>query len=130
MAKRPIMSVEAERRAIVALFAIFALLVQALIPSFAVAAARADDGAMMICTNHGLQTAPVDDGAPAQPAPGHPCEHCVCPAAVAPPPAISIVGAVRYAYAHAAPPPARERLTPPARGPPPPPGQGPPPPYA
>jgi DUF2946 family protein len=111
-----------ERRAMIALVAVFALLVQALLPAFAMAAPAAT-GEMLICTQMGLQTAPGDTGAP--PA-NHGCKHCLCPAPVSdPPPA---VGVQRIAYAVAEAPIAQrsQRLIPPARAPPRPPGQGPP----
>jgi len=116
------MTARAERRAMIALMAVFALLVQAMVPAFAMAApAAASD--MLICTQMGLQTAPGDTGAPAA---QRSCKHCLCPAPVTdPPPAVSVQ---RIAYAVAVTPaaPRTWRLAPPARAPPRPPGQGPP----
>ena len=74
-ASRP-MSVSAERRAVIALFAAFALLVQALIPSLASAAPMSNAG-MVICTEQGIQAAPP--GSVPGPAPAdHACQHCIC----------------------------------------------------
>ena len=112
-----------ERRAMIALVAVFALLVQALIPAFA-AAAPASAGEMLICTQMGLQTAP--DGGTGAPAQQHSCKHCLCPAPVADPPAVFAVQHVSYAAAKAPAAPKPQRLVPPARAPPRPPGQGPP----
>lgn len=116
----PAMTARAERRAMIALVAVFVLLVQALIP--AMASAAPGPGGAVICTQMGLQTAPDDGGIAAE----HACKHCLCPAPVSdPPPAISIQ---RIAYAARATPvtPKSLRLTPPTRAPPRPPGQGPP----
>lgn len=117
------MTNRAEQRAMLALVAVFALLVQALIPAFA-AAAPAAPGQMQICTQMGLQAAPDDRGAPA-PA-DHACKQCLCPAPVSDPPAA--MGVQRIAYSVATAPPALRALrqTPPTRAPPRPPGQGPP----
>lgn len=106
----------------IALVAVFALLVQALAPAFAVAGSR-PDGGDVICTTMGLQTAPADS---APPPVDHACKHCVCPAPADLPPAAAAVARVAYAV-NAAPATAAHRaLPPPARGPPRPPGQGPP----
>jgi hypothetical protein len=113
----------AERRAMIALVAVFALLVQALIPAFAMAAPAAG-GEMLICTQMGLQTAPGDTGAPA--AADHSCKHCLCPAPVADSPPVASVQRIAYAGAEAPIAPRPHRLIPPARAPPRPPGQGPP----
>lgn len=117
----------AERRAMLALVAAFALLVQALIPSLA-GAAPSPLGETVICTSLGPQAAPTDGGAPAHV--GR-CDHCVCPAATAdlPPPAVEPAPAT-FAYVRIEPriPPAAP--PPPARAPPRPPGQGPPSPNA
>lgn len=114
-----------------ALVAVFALLVQALIPSLAGAAPSPLGGPLgetVICTSLGPQTAPTDGGAPAHV--GR-CDHCVCPAAAAglPPPAADPAPAT-FAYVRTEPrvPPAAP--PPPARAPPRPPGQGPPSPNA
>lgn len=125
-----VVSARTERRAIAALFAVFALLVQALIPNIAIAAAG-PNGSSVICTLQGAQEAPADGGAPAQPSPSHPCQHCICcPPTAALPPSTVTMASVSYAYAEVPPPAAPERLIPPARAPPRPPGQGPPTPNA
>ena len=82
------MNARAERRAIIALVAVFVMLVQALIPSLASAGTFPGEG-LAICTQAGL--APALDGG-SVPAPGgHDCQHCVCPAATAEPPPIASV---------------------------------------
>ena len=113
----------AERRAMIALIAVFALMVQALIPAIA-NAAPVRGGPQVVCTDHGLQT--VDPTAPAKgQLPAH-CEHCVCPPTAAQPPAM-VEPAVFIAYAREVrPQSAAINLPPPARAPPRPPGQGPP----
>jgi hypothetical protein len=118
------MSARAERRAMIALVAVFALLVQALIPTLAMAAASGDP-AMVICTAKGLQAAPAGGQDPGQPA-DHACQHCLCPAiSTAASPSLEIIP---VAYIVAAAPRAltAQAQLPPARGPPRPPGQGPP----
>jgi hypothetical protein len=121
------MDARAERRAMLALLAAFALLVQALWPLTAAAAAGADLGpALQICTGHGLASAPADDQAPAKSAPGHPCQHCICPAVAATPaeplalavPARFEIREPRVLAQAAAPPPARAPPRPPGQGPP------------
>lgn len=115
----------AERRAMIALAVVFALLVQAFIPGIASAAAAAG-GDQVICTGMGLATIKAGDAAPARQAPAKACEHCVCPPAAAQPPAMTLPVA-RVAYIRTAAPEARAAgLPPPARAPPRPPGQGPP----
>ncbi|WP_296596292.1 DUF2946 family protein [Phenylobacterium sp.] len=112
----------AERRAMIALLAVFCLLVQALVPSLA-AASPASAGEMLICTEMGLQTAPDSPGAPPV---SHACKHCLCPApADTPPPVVSVIR-VAYAVELAEAQPAPQIRIPPARAPPRPPGQGPP----
>lgn len=106
----------------IALVAVFTLLVQALIPAFAVAGPT-PDGAAAICTAMGLQQAPDDTGAP--PA-DHACKHCLCPAPADAPPTAVAVGRVAYALREAPAAAASRTLPPPARAPPRPPGQGPP----
>ncbi|MBU1514264.1 MAG: DUF2946 domain-containing protein [Alphaproteobacteria bacterium] len=113
----------AERRAMIALLAVFALLVQALIPALAMPAPGAA-GEMLICTPIGLQTGPSDPGAPASAE--HSCKHCLCPAPMADPPPQVSVQRVAYVVISAEPAPKPRRVTPPARAPPRPPGQGPP----
>ena len=104
----------------IALVAVFTLLIQALMPAFTFAGPM-PDGATTICTDMGLQTTPADPAAP-----DHACEHCLCPAPPNPPPTTATV--VRIAYAMATAPVLDMRRTPPppARAPPRPPGQGPP----
>jgi hypothetical protein len=114
----------AERRGIVAIFAVFALLVQILAPGFASAAPRLPDGSLLICAD-GAMTAP--QGVPAPPgADDHPCDHCICPPAMFTP--ASAIGVARITYARRIPAtaPSPRFRTPPARAPPRPPGQGPP----
>lgn len=121
------MGARAERRAVIALLAVFALLVQALIPSIA-GAAPAPLAQGVICTSAGMETAPADGSLP-----GHVgrCDHCVCPAAGAAPPPPAVDAALpRVTYVAAAAPLPRAKPPPPARAPPRPPGQGPPPPNA
>ena len=115
----------AERRAMIALVAVFALMVQALIPAMANAApVRA--GEQVICTDHGLQTVSLDEKAPAKSQAASHCGHCVCPPVAAQPPAILEPTAfVAYAL-ELRPEAASADLPPPARAPPRPPGQGPP----
>lgn len=115
----------AERRAMIALAVVFAMLVQAFIPALA-SAATVHDGQQVICTEMGLKTVQVGDQAPAKQAPAAPCEHCVCPPVAAQPPELTLPVAL-VAYTRAAPPEAADSdLPPPARAPPRPPGQGPP----
>ncbi|MBS0360836.1 MAG: DUF2946 domain-containing protein [Proteobacteria bacterium] len=99
-ANDPKMSARAERRAIVALLAAFALLLQVFIPAAAMAGSNAAGGEV-ICTAHGA----VLNGKPAPPA-GHrhdgaSCDHCVCPIAAAPPPAALGGGVEAVFYAEA-----------------------------
>jgi hypothetical protein len=118
------MDARAERRAMIALFAVFALLFQAMVPSLASAAAG--PGAAPICRPLADANAPAGSTDPAAPAPGQPCQHCVCPAiAAAPPPSLSILR-IAYEVERAPMAPQPRALRPPARAPPRPPGQGPP----
>ena len=114
-----------ERRALIALVAVFALVVQAFWP---VAAAAAPDfgGAALVCTGHSLETAPA--GAPDKSAPGQPCQHCVCPVVAALPPVVTAGPGEAVRYAHAAPPVRSAQDPAPGRGlaAPPPPSRGPP----
>lgn len=118
-----------DRRAIAALLAVFALLVQALIPTAAMAAGP-DAAAAIICTATGTQTL-ATDGKPAAPHKrdfgGMPCQDCLAAAlaVVAPAPAPT-VQPVAYAIARIEHAPVRSVLAPRARAPPRPPGQGPP----
>lgn len=112
----------AERRAMIALATVFALLVQALMPAFA-AAGPMPDGATLICTEMGLQAAPTDS---APPAVDHACKHCLRPAPAGAPPTTASVARIAYAVATAPAAEFRRTLPPPAHAPPRPPGQGPP----
>jgi hypothetical protein len=119
------MSEGAERRAVVALVAVFALLVQALVPALA-AASPLQASAQVICTGHGLKTVPPGDTAPMKQSPGGACDHCVCiPLAAAPAPVSFAIRSPSYALA-VTPEAIWSDLPPPARAPPRPPGQGPP----
>ena len=106
----------------IALMAVFALLVQALAPAFAVAGPM-PDGGNVICTAMGLRTAPGDTTPPPV---DHACKHCVCPAPADQPPAPVSVARIAYAVVEAPTSASNRTLPPPARGPPRPPGQGPP----
>ena len=127
----PAHSAKHDRRALAALLAVFALMVQALIPAAAMAAAPGPAGALVICTAFGAQTV-TPDGKPAAPAPrkgfaGMPCRDCLAAAmsAVAPAPAPAVQPVVYQAARLEHAPPVR--LDPPnARAPPRPLGQGPP----
>lgn len=115
-----------EKRAIVALFAVFALLVQALIPAAALGGPRLVAGDL-ICDGGRVQSA-ADPGAPVRHKAlgGMPCQDCLAAAMAAIAPPAPDVAPVTYEVArveHAADAP---RLTPRARAPPRPPGQGPP----
>lgn len=114
----------AERRALIALVAMFALLLQALWPAAAMAAPTLGAGAQ-ICDGLGLKAAPAD--APVdQPAHEAGCQHCICPMATSLPPLVGSASApVRFA-AEAPAQTLRFAPVPPARAPPRPPGQGPP----
>lgn len=112
----------AERRAMIALVAVFTLLVQTLMPAFA-AAGPMPDGGGVICTTMGLQTAPSDSGPPAA---DHSCKHCVCPAPASEPSTTALVARVAYVEGPALVAPIPRGLVPQARAPPRPPGQGPP----
>jgi hypothetical protein len=117
-------SQRAERRAIAALVAIFALLVQAL-PAFASASALAP-GEQVICTGHGVQNVASGKQAPSKDSSAGACQHCVCvPGVGVPPPAAPATVQLNYSVVVrlAA---ARADLPRPARRPPRPPGQGPP----
>lgn len=128
-----------ERRAMMAVLAVFALLVQALVATPAMAMTMAAPlkahgafGEVAICTSHGLQTVSADDaGGPPPPADdAGSCGHCVCPTAAALTSPLPAGFAPRLAYAaEQRRGPSTDRL-PPTRGPPRPYGQGPPPPNA
>lgn len=113
----------AERRALIAIFAVFALIVQAFVPASAMAASSLD-AAAQICTGHGV-SAPTDT-APAKDTAGHACQHCVCPVPAALPAPALPTGAVVMAHAATSFRAAFVAPRPPARAPPRPPGQGPP----
>jgi hypothetical protein len=119
-----------DRRAIAALVAVFALMVQALIPAAAMAAQPDPSGVLTICTaDRTHKLAPGDTPA----APRHrgfggmPCQDCLAAAMaavvadpiVAVEPVSYVVGRVDHA-------PTIRQLGPRARAPPRPPGQGPP----
>jgi hypothetical protein len=106
----------------IALVAVFTLLVQALVPAFATAGPM-PDGATLICTDMGLQAAPSDSTPPAI---EHACKHCLCPAPASEPPATARVARIAYAVATRPAIDVRRTIPPPARAPPRPPGQGPP----
>lgn len=122
-------SARAERRAVAALLAVFALLVQTLVPALA-AAAPGPQGLGVICAagGHANQRPSQDGGGQPAHQPGD-CDHCVCPAAAAPPPpaAAALAAPVRYASGEAptlsprdGPAPGRGLAAPPppSRGPP------------
>jgi hypothetical protein len=122
-----------DRGALAALMAVFALLVQALIPAAAVAGQADAAGAVVICTAAGPQTVTAD-GRPAAPVSGShkgfggmPCQDCLAAAmaVVAPSPAPAIEPIV-YAMARIDHAPIARLPAPRARAPPRPPGQGPP----
>ena len=96
-ADSPTMSARAERRAIVALLAAFALLLQLFMPAATLANSKVASGDV-ICTGHGA----VSPGNPGTPADHHHeaggCDHCVCPIAAGPPP--PALGAVAEAVAY------------------------------
>lgn len=131
------LSARAERRAMIALMAAFALLVQALVATPAMAMAMGGPAkahgplgeAVAICTDHGLQTITPDGGPPADEAGGS-CGHCVCPATVALAPPAPTDAAPRIPHVETRAPKLPTALPPPARGPPRPYGQGPPAPNA
>lgn len=118
-----------ERRAICGLFAVFALMLQALMPTMAMAAQPQLAGADIICIGGRIHTV-APDGRPEAPAKtmgGMPCQDCLAAAmaVVAPAPAPT-VQRVAYAIARIEHAPVRSVLAPRARAPPRPPGQGPP----
>jgi hypothetical protein len=121
------MSARAERRAMIALAALFALLVQIIAPSMAMAGPMDPRDGVMCAA--GAKSLPSDP-APTPDAPAGQCGHCghciAAPAAVAlPQPLAEPVAMVRYAV-RIDPPRAAAARRPPARAPPRPPGQGPP----
>jgi hypothetical protein len=117
-----------ERRALAALLGMLAIMVQALIPSAAMAAQQGSGETLQICTAMGLQTIKVDGGSQKPKGfAGLPCQDCLAAATAVvlpvPQPAV-----LRVAYATAfVPDVPRAELAPrAARAPPRPPGQGPP----
>ncbi|MFZ5719951.1 MAG: DUF2946 family protein [Pseudomonadota bacterium] len=116
------MRAHAERRAMIALVAVFVLLVQALAPTLA-SAGTFPGGGLSICTKAGLAPSSDGDAAPL----GHDCQHCVCPAAAVEPPSIVSVRPVAYADSTLVVADTPRGVRPQARAPPRPPGQGPPP---
>jgi hypothetical protein len=118
-----------EPRAICALFAVFALMVQALIPSAAMAARPELAGADIICIGGRIHTVAQGGGpeAPAKTLGGMPCQDCLAAAmAVVTPAPAPCVQRVAYAIARVEHAPVRTVFAPRARAPPRPPGQGPP----
>lgn len=116
-----------DRRALAALFAVFALLVQALIP--AAAMARPDPaGGIVICTATGTQTITPhgQPGAPHKGFGGMPCQDCLTAAMAAVVTPQLAVQPVAYAAERVEHAPVDRLLEPRARAPPRPPGQGPP----
>nr|MEA2797082.1 hypothetical protein [Phenylobacterium sp.] len=116
-----------DRRAIAALFAVLALLVQALIPAAAMARPDAS-GARVICTATGTQTIGPDGKlqAPHKGFGGMPCQDCLAVAMAAVVTPELAVQPVAYAAERVEHAPVTSRLEPRARAPPRPPGQGPP----
>lgn len=115
-----------DRKAIIALFVMFALMVQALIPTMAMAAQA--DGRITVCTAGGTETFAAHGKSDA-PAPHHgaPCQDCLAAALVAAePPPVLHVQPVAYAVTRVEHAPAKRLIAPRARAPPRPPGQGPP----
>jgi hypothetical protein len=118
-----------DRRAIAALFAVFALLIQALFPAAAMAASPSGDASSIICTAAGMQSLGPDGKlhSPQKGSDGMPCQDCLAAAmtavAAAPTP---VVQPVTYEIARVEHAPVRAVFAPRARAPPRPPGQGPP----
>ncbi|MFI4964677.1 MAG: DUF2946 family protein [Caulobacterales bacterium] len=126
----PVRAAKHDRRAIAALLAVFALMVQALIPAAAMAAQPGPAGALVICTASGAH-AVAPDGGPAPPAHrgfgGMPCQDCLAAAmAVVAASPVMAIEPVAYQTARVDHAPVVRLLAPRARAPPRPPGQGPP----
>lgn len=119
-------SARTERRAVCALFAVFALLFQALIPAAAVAGPDSAGG-LSICTAHGPQALPTGTPPASPHKGGMPCQDCLgaCMTAAAVTPTLAVLPAsyLVRTVEHA---PAAVALAPLARAPPRPLGQGPP----
>ena len=116
-----------ERRALAVLVAVFALMVQALVPAAAMAATPDASGRMVICTGTGVTTV-SDQAPPSKPKgfAGMPCQDCLAAAlAVTHAPALAIRPVI-YATARIERRPVERLIEPRARAPPRPPGQGPP----
>jgi len=116
-----------DRRAVALFMAVFALLVQALVPAAAMAATPNTPDAMVICTGTGVTTV-ADRTTPSKPKgfAGMPCQDCLAAAlAVTQTPALAIVPVI-YATARIDRPAVERLVEPRARAPPRPPGQGPP----
>jgi hypothetical protein len=116
-----------ERRTLAVLVAVFALMVQALVPAAAMAGAPNASAAIVICTGAGVTT--VSDQAPASKPKGFagmPCQDCLAASlAVTLLPALAIQRVI-YAAARIEQAPAERLIEPRARALPRPPGQGPP----
>lgn len=121
----PVMNLRAERRAMVGLLVVFALLVQAFIPSLAMSSPTSDGG-IEICTTRGVEAAPAGTPVPDGRASSHLCQHCICPLAVTATLPILVALQVTYTVIRASSVETPRRLWPTARAPPRPPGQGPP----
>jgi len=114
-------------RAIAALVAVFALMVQALVPAAAMAAQPDRSGFAVICTQNGTSTISFG-GQPSKPKgfAGMPCQDCLAAAlAVTQTPELAVQPVI-YAAARIEHAPAERLIEPRARAPPRPPGQGPP----
>jgi hypothetical protein len=111
-----------------ALLAVLAVMVQALLPSAAMAAQAGDRGeTIMICTAMGVQTIKVGGGSQKKGFAGLPCQDCLAAAtAVVLPAPQPVVLPVAYATAYVLDAPRAELAPRSARAPPRPPGQGPP----
>jgi hypothetical protein len=113
---------------IAAAFAVFALLIQALLPSAAMAA-QGPGAPLVVCTVEGaraLESPPPSKHAPPKGLAGMPCQDCLAASVAALAPPVLVLGAapvVFVAVEHHAPPSVRLAL---ARAPPRPLGQGPP----
>lgn len=117
-----------DRRAIAALFAVFALLVQSLFPAAAMASAQGSDAASIFCTSTGIHTLAADGKtqAPHKGFAGMPCQDCLAISIAAVVTAPVMVEPVAYAIERVEHVPVRSVFAPRARAPPRPPGQGPP----
>lgn len=117
-----------ERGTLAALVAVFALVVQAMLPAAAMASSAGSDDFGVICTSSGAATisSPGPAQNPAKGFAGMPCQDCLAAAlAVISTPELA-VRPVAYTVALVQHQAADQRLAPRARAPPRPPGQGPP----